>query len=240
MFYRNTDHVPRLISGLAIDALKKSRILVRGIDNQRFTILGNPARNALPHVEGDRLNGLLFFTQRHLKIEVMLLFINEKEGSHFCFHQVGGGLHGPPPDFLVVQRGVENSTQLQKEAESFDPISNGPIPNALTPDGFWPGLLSIEDPLLHTHPFLFKGLTNFTPFVNKKLRSSVSPHSSVEVIWQGCWKSVIAATSQRAPLRIKTPPRPPFLGVAMVAHKILMIRLITLWKHPCRITNVKG
>jgi hypothetical protein len=45
--------------------------------------------------------------------------------------------------------------------------------------------------------------------------------------------------STRSPA-VKTPPRPPFLGMAMVAHKILMIRLITLWKHPCRITGVKG
>ena len=45
--------------------------------------------------------------------------------------------------------------------------------------------------------------------------------------------------STRSPA-VKTSPRPPFLGMAMVAHKILMIRLITLWKHPCRITGVKG
>ena len=48
----------------------------------------------------------------------------------------------------------------------------------------------------------------------------VSPHSSVEVIWQGCWKSVIAVTFQRAPLRIKNPPRPLFLGMTLVARKI--------------------
>jgi hypothetical protein len=45
--------------------------------------------------------------------------------------------------------------------------------------------------------------------------------------------------STRSPA-VKTTPRPPFLGMTMVAHKILMIRLITLWKHPCRITGVKG
>jgi hypothetical protein len=36
------------------------------------------------------------------------------------------------------------------------------------------------------------------------------------------------------------PKRPPFLVMAMDAHKILTIRLIKLWKHPCRITELKG
>ena len=45
--------------------------------------------------------------------------------------------------------------------------------------------------------------------------------------------------STRSPA-VKTPPRPPFLGMAMVGHKILMVRLITVRKHSCRITGIKG
>jgi hypothetical protein len=45
--------------------------------------------------------------------------------------------------------------------------------------------------------------------------------------------------STRSPA-VKTSSRPPFLGMATVAHKIFMIRLITLCKDPCRITGVKG
>jgi hypothetical protein len=42
--------------------------------------------------------------------------------------------------------------------------------------------------------------------------------------------------SARSPLD-QIAKRPPFLVMAMGAHKILTIRLIKLWKHPYRITT---
>ena len=38
---------------------------------------------------------------------------------------------------------------------------------------------------------------------------------------------------------VKVPERPLFLGIALIAHKILTICLIKLWKHLCRIIEVR-